>query len=178
MAIRFRGYTGATGYVQLSDGTFRLAPLTVDKMHESITVGVIATAMVIATLTAFVLELLVIIKIRHHLLSYKQTSIPLQNDIKLLFSSIVVFCAQLLLTLYYVAALCSVLSQNKDIHMFAHHLYIWICDLISLCGSFALFAISDTVRCKYLEFYRITTMARKLPTMARKRISINSFTLF
>ncbi|KAI1698226.1 serpentine type 7TM GPCR chemoreceptor srv domain-containing protein [Ditylenchus destructor] len=177
MAVRFRvKFRSETGYVPRPDGTFGPAPLKVDEINESITAGVISTATVIATLTAFALELIVVVKIRHHLLSYKQTSIPFQNDIKLLFSSIVVFCAQLLLTLYYVTALYSVLNHNKNVHIFAKHLYIWISDVISLCGSFALFALSDTVRCKYLEFYRITAMLSKL--QARKRRKINNTTIF
>ncbi|KAI1695210.1 serpentine type 7TM GPCR chemoreceptor srv domain-containing protein [Ditylenchus destructor] len=175
-AVRFRVNIRGEGYVQLSDGTFGLAPLKVDGTEESVTIGVFTCFAVIATLTAFVLELLVVIKIRHHLLSQKQTSTPLKNDIKLLFSSIVVFCAQLLQTLYYVVFLYSVLSDTYY-KTFAQDQYIWISDVISLCGSFALFTISDTVRCNYLEFYGITTALSKLQIMDRKCRKINRSTL-
>ncbi|KAI1698227.1 serpentine type 7TM GPCR chemoreceptor srv domain-containing protein [Ditylenchus destructor] len=163
------------GHTLISVNRFAVLLLSDKYNRESITISVITTAMVISTLTAFVLDLLVVIKIRHRLLSSKLTSIALQNDIKLLFSSIVVFCAQLLLTLYYVAVSYSVLSEDIDIQIFAQQQYIWISDVMSLCGSFALFAISDTVRRSYLEFYGITTTRL---TMVRKRRPINDTTIF
>ncbi|KAI1701177.1 serpentine type 7TM GPCR chemoreceptor srv domain-containing protein [Ditylenchus destructor] len=141
-------------YVQKSDGSFHLAFMKPNITFESATLSVIVA--LITTLITFLLEIVVVLKVRRHLISYQDASMTLKNDIKLLFSSIVIFCAQFLLTLYYVTVLYSVISANGELHTFAQNQYIWICDIMSLCGSVALFAISDTVRHKYLHFYRIS----------------------
>lgn len=53
----------------------------------------------------------------------------------------ITLCAQLLLTAYYVTVMASALAGDDGLHAFAQKQYIWICDVMSLSGSPALFAV-------------------------------------